>query len=69
MRYSTSPSKSIRAYAQEPENKDPNLLWRGTEYTIKGKVVTSTKFGAVVSLVSPSLLVVRPSTKSAPAMH
>jgi hypothetical protein len=37
--------------------------WKGTKYTIRGKV------WVVVNLVSSSLLVVRPSTKSAKTMH
>jgi hypothetical protein len=44
------------------------VLWRGAEYTIKGKVVASPKSGRGEPCVSV-LPVVRPSTKSAPIMH
>jgi hypothetical protein len=39
------------------------ISWKGIEYTIKGKVQV------MVSLVSPSLPMVRPSIESAPTMH
>jgi hypothetical protein len=45
-------------------------LRKSTEYTIRGKVVASPKFElGVLSLVSPSLPVVLPSTKSVPIRH
>jgi hypothetical protein len=43
-------------------------LWRGTKYTIRGKVVASPKLGRGESCVS-ELPMARPSTKSAPTMH
>jgi hypothetical protein len=41
-------------------------LWRGTKYTIRGKVVASPQVRAVVS---PCLPVVHPNTKNAQTMH
>jgi hypothetical protein len=37
--------------------------WRGVEYTIRGKVMAFPQVWAVMSLVSSSLPVTRPSTK------
>jgi hypothetical protein len=56
------------------ESRDKNViwmwaLWRGTKYTIRGKVVAFPQVRAMVSLVSKSLFVVRHNTKNVPTMH
>jgi hypothetical protein len=43
--------------------------WRGTKYTIRGGGGGFLQVWVVVSFMNPSLLVARPSTKNAPAMH
>jgi hypothetical protein len=43
-------------------------LWRGIEYTIRGKMVVPPSLGYGESCVS-GLHVAHPSTKSAPTMH
>jgi len=44
-------------------------FWRVTKYTIRGEGGGFSQVQAVVSLMSPSLPMARPSTKSAPTMH